>query len=226
MDRELLILNQMKSKHAVTKARGFTLVELLVTITIVAVLAGFTLTMLNRGGVQSKLTGSLSRVRTLGPMVYLYSQDNGGRLPVWKDEDTYWWAKIADPSQFDPEGLFKSPNDRAFDRTRVAATISYGWNATVMGHSTSSSEYDEQAGPKTMANFSQPEKTLVLADGAKNGGFGRIEPGGPLPDPERYDGKVAALLLDGSARILNANQDFKVDSPWFAPEETSSESSE
>src|SRR6478672_810930 len=63
MEGRLLVPDEMKSKHTRTTARGFTLVELLVTITIIAALAGFTLVMLKRGGVQSKLTASLSRVR-------------------------------------------------------------------------------------------------------------------------------------------------------------------
>ena len=37
---------------------------------------------------------------------------------------------------------------------------------------------EEPSGQKMMLNFSKPEKTLVLADGAKQGGFGLIEPGG------------------------------------------------
>ena len=77
---------------------------------------------------------------------------------------------------------------------------------------------EEPSGQKMMLNFSKPEKTLVLADGAKQGGFGLIEPGGPLPDPDRYEGKIAALMLDGSARIMDAGLDFKPDSAWFTPE--------
>ena len=34
-------------------------------------------------------------------------------------------------------------------------------------------------------------------------------------DPERYEGSVAALMLDGSERIMNANTEFESDSKWF-----------
>lgn len=217
----LLIPGEMKSKYTKTAAAGFTLVELLVTVTILVALAGFTLSMVKRGVIQSKLTASLSQVRAMGPLVHVYSQDHGGRLPVWKDGDVYWWAKIADPEEYDPESLFKSPNDPAFDRNRLDKTISYGWNTAVIDPSTSP-EGEEQSAAKMMMGFSQPEKTLILADGAKGGGFGMIEPGGPVPDPERYAGKVAALMLDGSARIMNATQDFQSDSEWFKPEMESS----
>ncbi len=150
-------------------------------------------------------------------MVHGYVQDNGGLLPVWKNGDSYWWAQIADVDSLDPESVFKSPGHREFDRDRVDATISYGWNAVVVGRSvgTGSGDGPEESGERRMASFTRPDKVLVLADGAKENGFGLIEPGGPLPDTERYDGKVAALMLDGSARIMNAKLDFRSDSEWF-----------
>jgi len=198
--------------------RGFTLIELLIAITIMAALAASSLAIAQKAMTNTKLASSVSRARDIGPLIYSYSQDMAGRLPVWKEDESYWWEMIADQEEYDPEHLFKSPGHREFDPKKIQATISYGWNATVMGKSIDEAD-DSLAGQRRMTDFNRPSKVLVLADGAKDGGFGLIEPAGPLPDPDRYNGKVAALLLDGSARILNAKQDFGADSEWFETDE-------
>ena len=37
------------------------------------------------------------------------------------------------------------------------------------------------------------------------------------PDPKRYEGKAAAVFLDGSARLLDTPREFQPDSKWFKP---------
>lgn len=197
-----------------SKRQGFTLVELMIAIVIIAVLGALSFSMAQKVKTKANLTASLQRVRDLGPILMTYSQDQNGRIPVWKSGDTYWWQELADPEEYDPEQFFKSPGHKEFDADRVEATISYGWNVSVLGRG--AGEDDVETGePRRMVNFRRPSSVLVLADGAKNDGYGMIESGGPLPDPERYDGKVAGLMLDGSARVFNAEKDFTADSEWF-----------
>ena len=209
----------MKSNHDISLVRslrrlGFTLVELMVVIVIVAVLGTLSFGVAQRVKTKAALTASLQRARDLGPLLFVYAEENKGRLPVWKDGETYWWEALADPDEYEPERIFRSPGHREFDPDRVEATISYGWNATVMGYGPDA-EGGEGTAPKRMVNFRRPGTVLVLTDGAKVDGYGLIEPGGALPDPERYDGKVAGLMLDGSAQVLDAEKDFKADSKWF-----------
>ncbi|MEM1085695.1 MAG: type II secretion system protein [Verrucomicrobiota bacterium] len=206
----------MKANHETLSGRGFTLVELMVTIVIIVVLAGLSISMVSRIKTKTNLAASVQRVRDLGPMLHAYSQDEAGRLPVWQANDEYWWEMIANPDDYDPERIFRSPGHREFDPQRVDATISYGWNVSVMGRFTESTE-NEPVGQRRMAQFRRPNQVLVLADGAKENGFGLIEPNGALPDPERYKGEVAALMLDGTARIMDATTDFAEDSEWFQP---------
>ena len=193
---------------------GFTLIELMIVVAIMAVLGALAFGVASRVKTKAKLSTSVQRVRDLGPMLMAYSQDNQGRLPVWRDGEVYWWQELVDTEEYDPADFFKSPGHREFDPDRVEATISYGWNVRVLGRGTSDDDV-ETATPKRMVNFRRPASTLVLADGARKDGYGMIEPGGPLPDPERYGGEVAGLMLDGSARVFDAVDDFKVDSEVF-----------
>ena len=206
----------MKKRHRNCWSRrsGFTLVELLVVIAIMAVLGALAFGVAARVKTKAKLSTSVQRVRDLGPLLMGYTQDNHGRLPVWKDGEVYWWQELVDTEEYDPADFFKSPGHREFDSDRVEATISYGWNVRVLGRGTSD-EDGETTTPRRMVQFRRPASTLVLADGAKKDGYGMIEPGGPLPDPERYGGEVAGLMLDGSARVFDAVDDFKTDSEVF-----------
>ena len=60
---------------------GFTLVELLVVIGIIALLIGILLPVLGRAREQSKRTACLANLRTLGQAMYMYAQANRDRLP-------------------------------------------------------------------------------------------------------------------------------------------------
>src|SRR4051812_35372382 len=84
---------------------GFTLVELLVVIGIIAVLIGILLPTLSKAREQAKLTQCLSNVRQLGLGMQLYRQYNRDHYPLrimyvgfTSIESVYMWAgKGADP---------------------------------------------------------------------------------------------------------------------------------
>jgi prepilin-type N-terminal cleavage/methylation domain-containing protein len=207
----------MKKPRIGTRTKGFTLVELLVVIAIIAALAGMVFALTKGALAKSRLSGSVNRVRDLGVRIQAFTQDNAGQLPVWKDQsqDLYWWGNLIDDVRDKSKlMIFKSPGDKYFDVDRIDATISYGWNARVCGRS----ETPGEEGPKRMVSFRDPSRILVLADGPRNNGFGELGPN-KLPDPDRYNGKVAGLMLDGSGKTLIIESDFKQDSFWFMTEE-------
>ncbi|MCW1923826.1 type II secretion system GspH family protein [Luteolibacter arcticus] len=209
----------MKKPKFGKRAGGFTLVELMVCIVIVIALAAMVFALTKNAMAKSRLAASSTRVRDLGVRVQAYTQDNAGQLPVWKDssQDLYWWGMLVkDPRNESELEIFHSPGHDEFSPAPSNPNLSYGWNARVVGR-TESAEGDD--GPKRMANFKEPARILVLADGpAKNGNA--ILDDSSLPDPERYNGKAAGLLLDGSARQLEIERDFKGgQSVWLMTEE-------
>ena len=208
----------MKKPQIGTRARGFTLVELMVSIVIVAALAGLVFALAKGAMGKSRLAASMTAVRNIGVMVMAHTQDNAGQLPVWKDQsqDLYWWGQLVDDVRNESQlEKFRSPGHKEFSASSSNPNISYGWNARVVGRY-ETSEGDD--GPKRMASFKDPSRILVLADGARINGNALLDDG-TLPDPERYGGKAAGLLLDGSARQMVIESDFKTGSVWFLTEQ-------
>lgn len=209
----------MKKPQNGSRAKGFTLVELLVVIVIIAALAGLVFGLTKKAMDKSKLSASMTKVRNLGVLVQAYTQDNAGILPVWKDDtqNLYWWEMlVTDPDNESQLEIFRSPAHKEFDASRGRPNLSYGWNASVVGrHGTS----DGDDGPKRMVNFKEPSRILMIADGPAVGGDAVIDRT-HLPDEKRYNGKVAGVMLDGSGREFNVEADFQRGSSfWFMTED-------
>ena len=64
---------------------AFTLIEMLVTIAIIAILAALLLPAIGRSKEQGKSTACLSNLRQLGIAVTLFTQDNENKMPVIYD---------------------------------------------------------------------------------------------------------------------------------------------
>lgn len=207
----------MKKPGIRTRSGGFTLVELMVAIVIIAVLAGLVFGIAKSTLQKSRMAANLTTVRSLGVEVLGYAQDNAGILPTWRDDsqDLYWWGLLVKDVRNESQlTKFKSPGDKDFDVNKVESTISYGWNAKIMGRNSEGTGSD---GPQRLASFKSPSENLVLAD-TRKGSMGLLDENSP-PDPNRYGGKAAGLMLDGSARTLTLEDDFGPNSKWFKTEE-------
>jgi prepilin-type N-terminal cleavage/methylation domain-containing protein len=69
--------------------RAFTLVEMLVVITIIAILAGLLLPTLNRAKEDGKRTSCASNLRQVNLAIRFYASDNSDSLPVLPDPNLY-----------------------------------------------------------------------------------------------------------------------------------------
>lgn len=66
--------------------RAFSLVELLVVISILAVLTGLLLPALSKGREAGRAAACLSNLRQVGVSLQLYTDEHGNRLPVMRDK--------------------------------------------------------------------------------------------------------------------------------------------
>jgi prepilin-type N-terminal cleavage/methylation domain-containing protein/prepilin-type processing-associated H-X9-DG protein len=76
-------------KRGRNEATGFTLVELLVVIGIIALLISVLLPALNKARQQANLINCQSNLRTIGQLVLLYSTENGSFLPAAYSQGYY-----------------------------------------------------------------------------------------------------------------------------------------
>ena len=79
-------------------ARGFTLVELLVVIGIIAVLISLLLPSLSKAREQAKQTACQSQLRQIGIGLMIYAGRNAGHLPAWSG-----WQTIAGKADLMPD---------------------------------------------------------------------------------------------------------------------------
>ncbi len=201
--------------------RGFTLIEILVCVTIIIVLAVVVVVGASKWRRSSQAAASISKLRDIGVSIVAYSVDKN-EFPVWCDErdgeTKYWWKLIQDAEGNNDPMRFHSPGDKGFDPTSdttIAQTISYGYNYIAMGRSKGGSKYRDHV--LKPSNFSEPSKILMIADGPAVNCYGMIDGYDHKPDPLRYNGKAAAAIFDGSVRLMDTPKEFQPDSKWFIP---------
>lgn len=113
--------------------RGFTLVEVLVVIAILAVLAGLLLPTLGRMQERSLVVADMNRLKQLGTLLSLFAGDNNGNFPVQGENTTLNFPEALDRYLGEVEGF--NPNGQYnFQRRNPVILLSPsarpypGWN--------------------------------------------------------------------------------------------------
>ena len=127
----------MKLNRCRRRLSGFTLVELLVVIGIIALLISILLPALGRAREQAKQIACLSNLRQLGMVYQMYANDNKDQIPIGYEEGQPWTGyslftgtnyplmgclfqggylgtpqAFYCPSQLDPRWMFDTPENR------------------------------------------------------------------------------------------------------------------
>ena len=171
--------------------RGFTLVELLVVISIIALLLSILMPSLRKAREQAKKVICMSNLKQQGVASMMYCMDYGGALIPERsyatsdnpqDEDTIIWAALLAPyiqskkgskslsqggywAEDEPEGVlkvFKCPSQK--DRFQFTWYLRYGINLNHI------SQPFHPAGPKVLKNvsISRPSDRMHIADSMDN----------------------------------------------------------
>jgi prepilin-type N-terminal cleavage/methylation domain-containing protein len=203
--------------------RAFTLVELLVVVTILALLAAIALPAIGRARVSSGFATASGNMRALAGAVHMYAMDNDGTLPRMRGPGAGNWAldqswpALVRPylgvtntgvSTLTNAMVFQDPNEKIHNKLS-----DFGCNAYVM--------VEDDPGAKNALKLSQiakPSKTILLAMAREQHGSGVrgtwyikaqnfVSQGTNLAasqakPSDRGTGKIAFVHVDGSAGML------------------------
>ena|SRR6185437_2927199 len=118
--------------------RGFTLLELLVVIAVIAILAALLLPTLGRAKEYGRSTVCLSNLHQIGIALQLYVSDNQNKLPTMSDWSTNSASNTNGPpmnqvlaSQAGSTNIFRCPSDN--QNLFAISGSSYSWNFLVNG---------------------------------------------------------------------------------------------
>jgi prepilin-type N-terminal cleavage/methylation domain-containing protein/prepilin-type processing-associated H-X9-DG protein len=213
------------NSHRGTNVRGFTIVELLVVVAILAILASILFPVFALARTAAKKTASLSNLRQIGLAWSMYNADYDDTLMrVHIPEGTkeyYWWASWDGTTEKPGEGLLYPYThsqgidvDPSFDnklRTDIGLT-GYGYNYFYLSPATySPPDYVEVAIPVLEDQVGSPSETVAFATCARMNNWAYAKPtleGSTYLDPPsnafpgfhgRHNGVGNILWCDGHA---------------------------
>ena len=175
-----------RSGNGTGKQRGFSLIELLVTISIIAVLIGILLPALPRVLDAARRTGCAANLRSIGQTLELYKDDNSGAYPVARYMPDPWLTAFPEtpslPAEMARAGLleeksevWRCPGDRFVwdaEYTTEAGEVEIGGSSYMFVTAFSGRSYDTSF----FGRFLQipPSEAPVSLD--FDGGFFEYEP--------------------------------------------------
>ena len=117
------------------KARGFTLVELLVVIGIIAVLIGVLLPALSKARQSANKVACMANLRSIGQAVFMYATGNKGSLPIGYWDGSTPWETVPLPADYkkatDWRALLQTVMTKQSGNTYVDSGVAGGDASTI-----------------------------------------------------------------------------------------------
>lgn len=149
------------------ESRGFTLVEMLVVVGVIAILAGLLMPSLSRAKQKASRIKCLSDIRQLSLSATLYATDHDGQFPPRRRAPNTWVTTLK-PYYVDVK-ILKCPND-PFKSDR--SYIINGWNDYFQAHLAPEEykRYTNWSWPAGMRENAVPEPSQTIIFGEKKPG--------------------------------------------------------
>ena len=216
--------------------RGFTLVELLVVITIIIALAALSFMGVTRAREAAQRSASAANLRQLGLAMTAFTVDNNGFLPASrKSGGTFWpeliWANLESPGAFLRPGAANRPMDATkndgngyFDLADNSAMTPQKqpirWNYVINGGHAAlpfAEVAETDSMPSTMARglsrpltqIVDPSRTVMLAEGNGAWWLNAEAKANSARIRKWSNGKSSILWFDGSVQLLNPKTELR-----------------
>lgn len=192
--------------------RAFSLIEMLVTIGIIAVLAVLLMPTLKRSIMRTQAAGSQQNLRQLYSLFQLYAADNRYELPISSYRDgsmlLAWDKSLADYAETTKsfEKILRSPADRL---ARIASKNPRTYSMVRAGGFGAYSEYQRNIKTR-FTSVDDPVKTLLLVERVHPSNVPYSDSCGVTDTPNQqleygqnlYDGRFVYLFVDGHIEFL------------------------
>ncbi len=232
----------VESSHRSSARKGFTLVELLVVIGIIALLISILMPSLSKARIQAQTIACAANLRTISQAHIMYQGDNKGwnLSLITTSSDTSlnrWFKVLRNRNYLKASGAFLCPSDP--DAAFSEQQISYGMNSTFLGNS--QNRLDSQSPPTKVSIARKRGGTTTITftesvpDSTHPGFTGRnmagrvnptalyLLPGDTLPGGSmlytypvglKHKNRANATFLDGHVETLSRDDFRKMDKVW------------
>lgn len=216
-------------KRIILSRRGFTLVELLVVVSIIALLVAILLPSLQKARKQARRTVCASNMRSMGLAVHAYATANEGRLVTVGlahggsvDEDTAWINTLK--AEYGNALVARCPSDKSphWKEPPVGTTelrrVSYATNYYTVKPINEVGPYDR------LSLFRKPSLTAYMVELAEDGEYAvadHVHPEKWLIDPDRksreemeieqHTDRANYLFIDAHVESLRFKKTYAID---------------
>lgn len=211
----------MKKSFCPTKKRGFTLIEMLVVIAIIALLSALIVPSVSKALQRAKEVTKMNNLRSMFQANTMYMADHKGRIcPAtdFTDNENNWRGILgeyivkSDVNKFEAnrEKIFRDPFFEGYDENAKHAT-GYGinYNPGLPDVPTRNVLQEPGSNPNQGRSFymdeiKSPSGRIFIGDVAAGRWF--MSANQPAIDTTRHDGKGMFLMFDGGIRKLEQDE--------------------
>lgn len=204
------------------EATGFTILELLCVIGIIAIMASLLLPVLFKVRSQATAVVCLSNMRQLGAALYMYAQDNRENLPYPSTfyGDEILWFNAIDPHLLGGQAATSAATRKVHLVKQDPVITKLGSLWLTNAHSLKMNQWlgEDSSGTRrfyALPEFTNPGRTVLLFDGRAE--TDKLSSGAPAPtamNPQGSEGLVSrrhaeranVLLADGHAENRTEKQ--------------------